>query len=194
LHLDADRAAAQSCAEEEGTMRRWIILAGALALLSAACSRSETKTEAPAESARAITDPAALVRGLYDRYAAPPPEYPALEEEPWTQDLRAQLIAMTARSNALNEPILDFDPFTGAQDGAVANLTVSADGVVENSHAVVRAAFALDGSPREILYDLRWENNSWRIDNVRNACWDLRQIAGAATADAIAVPAAPECR
>lgn len=178
-------------------MRRWILLAGALALLAvqAACSRSETETAAaPVESTRAITDPVAPVRGLYDRYAAPPPEYPALEEEPWTEDMRAQLVAMMARSNALNEPILNFDPFTGAQDGALADLVVSADGVVENSHAVVRARFTLDGRPREILYDLRWEDDSWRIDNVRHACWDLRQIAGAANADAIAVPDAPECR
>lgn len=178
-------------------MRSLMLLACALALAAAlpACSRgenAETKAAPAAESA--IADPAALVRGLYGRYAAPPARYPALEEEPWTQSLRAELAAMTARSEALNEPILNFDPFTGAQDGGVANLAVAADGVVEASHAVVRAAFTLDGRPREIIYDLRWENESWRIDNVRTACWDLRQIAGAANEAAIAIADAPDCQ
>ncbi|MBI1185843.1 MAG: DUF3828 domain-containing protein [Alphaproteobacteria bacterium] len=175
-------------------MNRLILICAAVVL--AACGRAEAPDPAPgpAEAARAIADPAALVRGLYDQYTTPPQTSPALADEPWTQDLRAQLRAMTARSNALNEPILNFDPFTGAQDGAVSDLAVASDGVVENSHAVVRAQFALEGAPREILYDLRWENESWRIDNVRSACWDLRQIAGAANEGAIAVPDTPACR
>jgi len=174
---------------------KWVVIA-ALVVLSA-CGAEKAKTPADAaapEAARAITDPVVVVRGLYDRYATPPEQFPALEDEPWTQDMRGQIVAMNARSQALNEPILDFDPFTNAQDGAVSGLTVTADGIVEASHAVVRAQFTVDGRPTVILYDLRWENEAWRIDNVRNACWDLCQIAGAANAGAIVVADTPECR
>jgi hypothetical protein len=90
--------------------------------------------------------------------------------------LWAQLEAMMARSQARNEPILDFDPLVGAQDHQVANLGVTTDGIVENSHATVRSSFTNLGRPEEIVYDLIWEGDRWKVDNIRGRDWDLRQI------------------
>jgi hypothetical protein len=88
----------------------------------------------------------------------------------------AALQAMTARSQARGEPILDFDPLIDAQDYQLADLNVSTDGVVENSHATVRARFTNSGAPAEIVYDLVWEDGGWRVDNIRTSRWDLRVI------------------
>lgn len=161
--------------------RRDLVMSlGAAAL--AACSWQDAKIEAPeSESAsRAITDPAAVVRPLYDRYMTPNAQFPSLEEQaPWSNSLKTQLIAMMARSQQINEPILDFDPLIGAQDYQLSNLNVTTDGMVENSHAAVRAAFDNAGAHAEIVYDLVWEGEQWKVDNIRGDGWDLRQIAAA---------------
>ncbi len=164
------------------TSRRMVSLGLAAAALSA-CSH-QPQVEAPPEAApdAPIADPAAVIRPLYDRYMTPAAvtTFPTLEEQaPWSDDLRAQLVDMVARSNILNEPILDFDPFTGAQDWQLSDLNVTAESVAENSHAVVRASFTNFGAAEEIVFDLVWQNGEWRVDNIRRALWDLRQaIAG----------------
>lgn len=168
--------------------RRELTLVLGVAML-AACSRQEAKTEAPADAAtRAITDPAAVIRPLYDRYMTDPAAatFPALEDQaPWSAAMRQALVDMLARSETADAPILDFDPFVNAQDWQIANLNVTTDGVVENSHAVVRASFTNGGAPHEVSYDMVWENDSWRVDNMRSGGppdgWDLRQIAAQAS-------------
>jgi hypothetical protein len=153
----------------------------------AACTPPQAeKTDAPDSNARAVTDPAAVIRPLYDRYMTPNAEFPEFREQaPWSDSLWALLEAMVARSNAINEPILDFDPIIGAQDYQLSNLNVTTDGVVESSHAVVRASFTNANTHTEILYDLIWEADRWKVDNIRGDGWDLRQIAAAPNADAI---------
>ncbi len=158
------------------------LLLGALIAL-AACSQQPAAppSEPTAEEAAALDAPAAIIRPLYDRYLNPTDPavttYPALEDQaPWSADLRQKLLDMMARSNAANAPILDFDPFVNAQDGVTSNLNVETESLVPNSHAVVRANFAQDARPDAVVYDLIWENGGWRIDNMRNEQWDLRQI------------------
>lgn len=161
--------------------RDFILTASAVAL--AACSPAQEKSDAPpAASANAGGDPAAVIRPLYDRYTTPNAQFPDFEHQaPWSADLWTQLAAMTARSNALNEPILDFDPLIGAQDYQLTNLNVANEAVVEGSSAVVRAAFDNAGAHQEIVYDMVWEGGGWRINNIRGDTagtpWDLRQIA-----------------
>jgi hypothetical protein len=166
-------------------MHRRAIVLGCAAVALAACSRQDTKTE-DAPSAQPTSDPAEVVRALYGPYlgqGAQPAEF--RDQAPWSADLWAQLEAMVARSNAINEPILDFDPVIDAQEGDLANLNVTTEAVAENSHAVVRASFTNSGQPREVVYDLVWQDGAWRVDNIRTAAWDLRQIAAAPNADAI---------
>jgi hypothetical protein len=152
--------------------RNFLLAAGALAL--AACSR-QTPEEAP--PAATAPDPAEVVRPLYAPYLNQGTEFPSLgQQAPWSAAMLAALQAMTARSQARGEPILDFDPLIDAQDYQLADLNVSTDGVVENSHATVRARFTNSGAPAEIVYDLVWEDGGWRVDNIRTSRWDLRVI------------------
>lgn len=157
--------------------RRFFLLAAAAL---AACSRQDqAQVQAPPDAApgEAIADPASIIRPLYDRYMTPAAvtTFPTLEEQaPWSDDLRAHLVAMVARSQ--NEPILDFDPFTGAQDWQLSDLNVVTESLSENSHAVVRANFNNFGSQEAVVFDLVWQNGEWRVDNIRSALWDLRQV------------------
>jgi hypothetical protein len=164
--------------------RRAIILSAAAIAALAACSpQEEKKAETPAAPA---PDPASVIRPLYDRYLTEGAQFPEFRDQaPWSASLWAQLEAMVARSEALNEPILDFDPLIDAQDYQLTNLNVATEALAENSHATVRASFANAGRPTEVVYDLVWENGGWRVDNIRASNWDLRQIAAAPNADAI---------
>jgi len=164
-------------------MRRRGMLAGAIALTAlAACSREPETADAPApETAPSFPDPADSVRPIYDPYLNQSESPPAFRDQaPWSADLWRQLEAMVARSNAQNEPILDFDPIIGAQDYELSDLTVTTDSVVENSHAAVRARFTNLGQSTEIVFYMVWENDAWRVDNITGAVagsgWDLRQI------------------
>ena len=165
-------------------MRRREFLAALGVAVLAACSQHNE--EKAAEAATPASDPAAIIRPLYDRYLTEGAEFPDVRNQaPWSDDLWTKLEAMMARSEAINEPILDFDPLIDAQDYQLANLSVTTDAVVEDSHATVRASFANAGRPTEVIYDMVWEGGAWRVDNIRTATWDLRQIAAAPNADAI---------
>jgi hypothetical protein len=161
--------------------RAFVLIAAAAAL--AACTPPQEKSATPPADA---SDPAATIRPLYDRYLTPNAEFPDFEHQaPWSRDLWAQLSAMSARSQALNEPILDFDPLIDAQDYELSNLNVTTDGVVADSHAVVRAAFLNGPRAAEVVFDMIWEDGAWKVDNMRGGGWDLRQIAAAPNAAAI---------
>lgn len=166
--------------------RRAIVLGVAAAALTA-CSRQQDKAaeaETEAEAAPPEADPAAFVRALYEPYLTGG-ALPEFRRRPWSARLRSELDAMIARSNAINEPILDFDPIIDAQDYELRSLNVIPIFRVEAANAGVRAQFVNMGEPREVIYDLVWEGGGWRIDNMRTSVWNLRQIAAAPNADAI---------
>lgn len=166
--------------------RRALILGLGVAALAACTPPQAEKIETP-EGARAVTDPAGVIRPLYDRYMTPDAQFPDFRDQaPWSDSLWALLSAMTQRSEQINEPILDFDPLIGAQDYQLSNLNVVTEAVSEGSHAVVRATFNNATAPTNIVYDLIWEGDRWKVDNIRGEGWDLRQIAAAPNADAIA--------
>jgi type IV pilus biogenesis protein CpaD/CtpE len=160
-------------------MKRRAFVLTSIAALAAACSRQQPSAPArETPEAANFPDPAETVRPLYERYMDPNATFPALlDQAPWSQAMRAALAAMMVRSEAEQAPVLDFDPFINAQDYQISTATVATEGVVANSHATVRAAFVNAGAPDEILYDLIWEGETWKVDNVRHEGWDLRQIA-----------------
>jgi len=165
-------------------MRRRDMLASALALTAlAACSPEPEKVEAPTpEVAPNFPDPAETVRPIYEPYLTRAETFPSFRDQaPWSADLWRQLEAMVARSNARNEPILDFDPVIGAQDYELSGLSVTTESAVQNSHAAVRARFINLGQPEEIVFYMIWEGDAWRVDNITGVMagsgWDLRQIA-----------------
>jgi hypothetical protein len=167
--------------------RRNFVIAAAAAL--AACSRQSGTSETPTAeegAGRAMTDPAMVIRQLYDPYLTPGATFPSFREQaPWSADLWAELEAMMARSQALNEPILDFDPLISAQDYQLSELNVGTEAMVESTNAVVRASFTNLGQATQVVYDMVWEGDRWKVDNIRGDGWDLRQIAAAPNADAI---------
>lgn len=165
-------------------LRRDLILAlGGVAL--AACTPPQADNTETPDASRAVTDPAAVIRPLYDRYLTPDAQFPEFREQaPWSNDMWAQISAMTARSEALNEPILDFDPLIGAQDYQLSDLTVVTEALSEGSHAVVRASFNNMNIRTEIVYDLVWEDDRWKVDNIRGDGWDMRRVTAAPSAEA----------
>jgi hypothetical protein len=158
-------------------MRRRVFILISAAALAAACSRQQQPEgkEAPSQD---FPDPVEIVRPLYDRYMSDNATFPSLlEQAPWSQTMRAALEAMMARSIAEQAPILDFDPFVNAQDYQISTVTVTTEAVVVNSHAVVGVAFVNAGTQDGVVYDLVWEGEAWKVDNIRHQGWELRQIA-----------------
>jgi hypothetical protein len=169
-------------------MLRRNLLLGLSAAALAACSPAADKQDEPAAdgAGRAMTDPAMVIRQLYEPYLTQGATFPDFQNQaPWSASLWTTLEAMMARSQAINEPILDFDPLIAAQDYQLSNLNVVTESLVEASSAVVRASFTNANTPTEVVYDMIWENDRWKVDNIRGQGWDLRQIASAPNADAI---------
>lgn len=162
-------------------LRHNLLLSLAAVAALAACQREpetvEAQPPADASASRAITDPSTVVRGFYDPYLVPDGQIPPLAEAaPWSTQMAADLDAMFARSQAQGEPILDFDPIIDAQDYQLSDVRTTTDSIVENSHATVRASFTNAGAREEVLYDLVWQDDRWKVDNVRTSEWDLRTI------------------
>ena len=158
--------------------RRTLVM-GTLAVAAlASCSPPPQQNDEPPAPSADIPDPAATIRPLYDPYLTEGATFPDFQHQaPWSASLWAQLEAMSARSQAQGEPILDFDPLIDAQDYQLSNLNAVTESVVENSHASVRASFTNAGAQAEVVYDLVWEEGGWRVDNIRTSRWDLRAIA-----------------
>lgn len=159
------------------------VILGSFAMALAACSppAPEARNERPelVLDPAEVADPTITVRALYERYYSDAPvQFPPLEQQaPWSDEMNRALAAMMVRAEVEEGPILDFDPFVNAQDWELQNVEVRTDGLVAQSHATVRATITNAGYSEDIVYDLVWENNSWRVDNIRNADWDLRAIA-----------------
>jgi hypothetical protein len=153
--------------------RRIVVLAALIAPFAAACARSS----GPSAEPEPVADPAAIIAPIYQLYIARGVLVGLEDQAPWSASMREAILAMQARSRAAGEPILDFDPFIGAQDYEIAALSLTPEAIVANSHATVRARFTNLGRPTEILFDLVWQEAAWRVDNVRSEGWDLRQIA-----------------
>lgn len=159
-----------------GAMKRRTIVLAFAAIVAAACSPSPEKTpESPG-----APDPAAVIAPLYQPYLAKGALVGLPDQAPWTPELRKALIDMMARSEAANEPILDFDPIIGAQDYQISGLSVTTEALVPDRSAVVRARFDNLGRAQEVVYDMVWLEGRWRVGNVRGSDWDLRRIAGQA--------------
>lgn len=160
--------------------RRDLMLSLSAAAVLAACQREPETVEASpeeADAARAMADPASVVQRFYDLYLVADGQIPPLAEAvPWSAQMSADLQAMFARSQAQGEPILDFDPIIDAQDYQLSDVRAATEAIVEGSHASVRASFTNAGQHEEVLYDLVWQDDRWKVDNVRTAEWDLRTI------------------
>jgi hypothetical protein len=90
--------------------------------------------------------------------------------------MASEIAAMHGRTAAGDAPSLDFDPIIDAQDYQISDVAAATEALAEGSHAVVRASFSNMGQRKEVIYDLVWQDDRWKIDNLRTAQWDMRTI------------------
>jgi hypothetical protein len=146
-------------------VQRRAILLGLAALL--ATPFSVTHAIAQQLPAAAQPDPLNAVKLLYD---------PRIKEEqrPYSRRLRALYAAAIRKSKQVNEPVagLDFEPTIGGQDydddfrKTLRYKTVSQNADKAVIEATLRA-FKTE-KPVTITYELVFENNAWRINDIAN--------------------------
>jgi len=134
-----------------------------------------------AAQAAGESSPVEATTAIYRIYAGPKGDYQSgnLEDKHvlvhLSKSLRAALKAMDARSKALNEPILDFDPVTDSQDPEVEKLTIAAEG-----DAAAVATFFSGDVKHVVRYSFVREGDAWKVDDISGGAgddrWDLRDI------------------
>lgn len=119
--------------------------------------------------------PAAAVEKLYAPYLAKDGTAAGLDVAPLTADLKAVIDKAALYGNLLDEPILDFDPITNAQENIISNVKVARQS--ENGDAAIVVANFQNGDRADaVTYDLKRVEHSWQIDNIRPGAEDLRKL------------------
>jgi hypothetical protein len=108
-------------------------------------------------------NPSGLIQFAYAPYESG--EYPEDYTELFSPALKALWDAMTARSQELEMPILDFDPFTNAQDYEISDLFV-ADPLIKGDTATVAVSFLNFSEPQELRFTLVRRAEGWKIDDI----------------------------
>lgn len=117
-------------------------------------------------AAQSFDDPRALVEHVYSSYLADqiPSDYP---REQFSPTLRQLWDDMEARSEELEMPILDFDPFINGQDFDITDVTV-ADPLIDGDAATAVVTFRNFGMPQEMRYSLIRDAGGWKIDDLES--------------------------
>jgi hypothetical protein len=108
-------------------------------------------------------DPIGLVRYAYAPYESG--KYPEDLTALFTPALKALWDTMAARSEEFEMPIIDFDPFTNAQDYEITDLLV-ADPLIEGDAATVAVSFLNFSEPQELRFSLVRRVEGWKIDDI----------------------------
>jgi hypothetical protein len=147
-----------------------------MVLLAAAAVAAPGAAPAAGESS-----PADVTMAIYRIYAGPKGDYQTgnLDDKRvavyLSKSLRAALKAMDARSQKLNEPILDFDPVTDSQDPEVEKLAIAPEG-----DAAATATFYSGDVKHVVRYSFVREGDAWKVDDISGGAgddkWDLRDI------------------
>ena len=152
------------------SMRIGLALAAALAL--AACGPK-------------VDGPDAVVKALYAPYIQGPASAiaPFGARDVFTPELNAEIARGETYGNLLDEPVIDYDPILGGQDGAVKDLTVATQ-KSDRDTASVTVSFDNMGTARHLTYALSLIGGAWRIDDIFEGEEGLRAIIAAAIAPA----------
>ena len=134
------------------------------------------------------SSPKDVVIEIYHIAAGPKGDYQtpsAIDDKQVRKHMSKALLAakkaMDARSEKLNEPILDFDPVTNSQDPSVRNLSVDVESR-DAAKTVVAARFDSEGAkaPNIVRYIFVRDGETWKIDDLRGENgddkWDLREL------------------
>ncbi|MEJ1158248.1 DUF3828 domain-containing protein [Prosthecomicrobium sp. N25] len=154
--------------------RRRLLRAFAAALAGAALAtawpagpaRAAGKAPPPAPAG---ASPEAVVRNLYDRYAAGAFDYMTdrrLAARTFTAATAGLLARAFAKSKKLDEPGIDYEPLIDGQDGEVKGLTVATTAATTDK-ATVTATFKSFDETLTVTFEFRREKGVWRVEDIR---------------------------
>ncbi len=141
---------------------------------------------APVSASAAERAPAEIVTEIYRIAGGPQGDFQTsgIEDKGVRAQLSRTLVkamdAMNRRSKATDEPILDFDPITDAQDPSVNDLKIAPE-AGDPAHPIVDASFDSGAPERHIVrYVFVREGKAWKVDDISGGAgegkWDLREI------------------
>ncbi|MBL8559568.1 MAG: DUF3828 domain-containing protein [Hyphomonadaceae bacterium] len=111
--------------------------------------------------------PAAFVRGVYAPYIAGGAEKAGLQSpDNLTAGLRAFIARADAYSRLIEEPVIDHDPITNAQDWEIKAVKVAVTRQPKDGEATVDATFDNFGKATTVTFTLREEDGGWKIDDL----------------------------
>ncbi len=151
------------------SVSRRVLLAFAVTSFVLPASAAETPKPLPAPPANDAA-PEAIVKTLYDAYRIDQ-GYDYLGEKlrpRYFTTATADLIKRVfAKSEADNEPGIDYEPLIDGQEGEVKDLNVV---VTSNAppKATVEARFVSFGDKMTVIFDFVQDANVWKIDDIRN--------------------------
>lgn len=134
---------------------------------------------AGAFAAPVFDDPKGLIEYAYAPYENG--TFPDDPTELYSPTLRQLWADMAARSEAADEPIIDFDPLLNAQDFELSDLII-ADPVVKGDSAEVVVSFSNFGEPQELHFYLVRRAEGWKIDDIEAMganSWRLSELLAA---------------
>ena len=125
-------------------------------------------------------NPAGLIEYAYALYEHG--EFPEDVTELFSPTLKQLWNETAARSEAMEMPIIDFDPFINAQDYQISDLVV-ADPVVKGDAAAVVVSFLNFSEPQELRFTLVRRAEGWKIDDIESLAgeytWRLSELLAA---------------
>jgi hypothetical protein len=119
-------------------------------------------TPAPA-AGPVFDDPRGLVVYAYEPYESG--EFSEDFTELFSPTLKQLWDAMAVRSEAVEMPIIDFDPFVNAQHYQLSDLII-ADPVVSGDAATVAVSFDNFGESQDMRFMLVRRAEGWKIDDI----------------------------
>jgi hypothetical protein len=131
--------------------------------------------------ARADADAQKFLEAIYKKYVGQNPPGVIFDTSEaalayFTPELAA-MISSDAESAQKNDepPILDGDPFVGAQDWDIKNLAITVKDIAPG-RAIGLVSFANMGERQTVELDLKKLPQGWRIDDIRWSEGSLREI------------------
>jgi hypothetical protein len=135
---------------------------------------------AAADAQPVFDDPAGLIEYAYAPYESG--EFPEDVTELFSPTLKQLWDDMSARSEAYEMPIIDFDPYINAQDYQISDLVI-ADPVVNGDSATVVVSFLNFSEPQELRFTLVRRAAGWKIDDIESLAgeytWRLSELLAA---------------
>lgn len=150
-------------------LRRTLLIAITFAVAAPALAT----VEQPADIVAAIYKVSAGKKGDYSGNSAFNDK--SIRARYFSKGLMAAVMKMEKKSQATNEPILDFDPVSDSQDPSVKRLKITLEGT-DNTNSVVAASFySFDNKePSIVRYFFIAESDGWRLDNMTGGTGDLK--------------------